>query len=441
MASSRQDPLRVPDEYRDLVSRYAEQFNIPMEIAASLFQQESQWDPQAQAKTSSAIGLGQLTRGVYEGEYGLTRDQALSPEENIRASLGYLRKQTDQFGGDIHKGLAAYHHGAGNIRAGKLHPEGNPYFADDIVSRADSGSTAHPLAAPKASSAPQVSSVPPLESVSTGRMASLAAAAPAAFTSAPAVSTSTTPAAAGLGDLNWRNAVTDPLATSKAMGRSVGRKSLEAVKSNPGAAIHTGGALLAGLAGKWAEDVAWKDEKDWADRMSDSLAADPSKAGKGLSEGATAINTRSFRSLSEGTLQSGIASLKAAQAKGNLSAAADATVVGKAVQAVEAITARVDGLEKTLGANQGRLVGHAQLAKSEAIRNASNYSSAISQTFSATAAQRAAEAGQKWQDAIGGITEMAAFIATGGQSGWITALEKQAEKQALSMGVDYLAGG
>lgn len=96
----------------DMTDRISNEENIDPTIAKSVIDLESSWNPDAKAKGSSATGLGQLISSTAK-QYGVT--DSTDPEQNIRATVKYLKDNIARYNGDVEKGVLAYHAGPGNV--------------------------------------------------------------------------------------------------------------------------------------------------------------------------------------------------------------------------------------------------------------------------------------------------------------------------------------
>jgi len=94
------------DQYSNYAAQAAAQYNIPQNILLGLFQQESSWNPYAQASGSSAYGFGQLTNAAA-AQVGANK---FDPISNIFGSAAYLSQQYNRFG-NWTDALAAYNQG------------------------------------------------------------------------------------------------------------------------------------------------------------------------------------------------------------------------------------------------------------------------------------------------------------------------------------------
>lgn len=90
-----------------LANSYARGAGVPGDLVTAVIRAESSYNPRA-VSGKGARGLMQLMPAA--GEAMGVRDY-FSPEENIRAGVGILRKLLDKYGWDYKKALAAYNAG------------------------------------------------------------------------------------------------------------------------------------------------------------------------------------------------------------------------------------------------------------------------------------------------------------------------------------------
>lgn len=76
---------------------------VPLEVGLGLIWVESRFDAGAVNTVSGCYGYCQLSPRYFPG--------GLSPEENIRAGMGYLAEQLQRYEGDLEAALTAYHDG------------------------------------------------------------------------------------------------------------------------------------------------------------------------------------------------------------------------------------------------------------------------------------------------------------------------------------------
>lgn len=100
-------------QYADLIRTEALQQGVDPDLAMRLFMAESGGKPNA-VSSAGAVGLGQLKEAAAK-DMGLSPEERTDPVKNIRASIGYLAKQQQKYGGDPEKALAAYNWGPGNV--------------------------------------------------------------------------------------------------------------------------------------------------------------------------------------------------------------------------------------------------------------------------------------------------------------------------------------
>src|SRR6185503_21370542 len=94
------------DQYSGAAAGYADQFGIPQPIFFGLIQQESSWNPNARAGTTSAYGFGQLVNGTAR-QLGVNQN---NPLDQLRGAAQYLASMP---GGDWGTKLAHYYQGPG----------------------------------------------------------------------------------------------------------------------------------------------------------------------------------------------------------------------------------------------------------------------------------------------------------------------------------------
>jgi hypothetical protein len=96
------------DQYSGAAGGYADQYGIPQPIFFGLIQQESSWNPFAQASTSSAHGFTQLTRGAA-AQVGADVN---NPLDQLRGGAQYLASMP---GNTWTEKLAHYYSGPAKI--------------------------------------------------------------------------------------------------------------------------------------------------------------------------------------------------------------------------------------------------------------------------------------------------------------------------------------
>ena len=93
-----------------MVSAAANQYGVPLQIGYGVVQQESSFNPNAAAHTSSAFGFMQLLKGTAS-DLGVDR---FDPNQNLQGGMRYLSQLHDKFG-NWSTALAAYHDGPGAV--------------------------------------------------------------------------------------------------------------------------------------------------------------------------------------------------------------------------------------------------------------------------------------------------------------------------------------
>ena len=90
------------------------------ELLICLIWKETSFDPSAAAKTSTATGLMQMTKGAVadvarndSGQKGITHSDMTDAGKNVRAGSSYLGMRIKRAGGDVTKGLNGFGTGAG----------------------------------------------------------------------------------------------------------------------------------------------------------------------------------------------------------------------------------------------------------------------------------------------------------------------------------------
>lgn len=102
------------DQYSGFITQQANTIGVPPAIGLGLFQQESNFNPNAIGDNGAAVGIGQLHLGAAS-DVGVT--DRLNPYQSITGSLTYLKQQFNHFG-NWTDALAAYNQGAGGVSKG-----------------------------------------------------------------------------------------------------------------------------------------------------------------------------------------------------------------------------------------------------------------------------------------------------------------------------------
>ncbi|MBQ6701719.1 MAG: lytic transglycosylase domain-containing protein [Clostridia bacterium] len=119
----------LPDKYRPTVEKYAEEYNIPIEILCAIINTESSFDPNATSH-AGAMGMMQITSDTFEwlqfrsGEHHNTED-LYDYDTNIKYGAYFLSLLYEEFG-DWDTVFAAYNAGRGRV---------NGWLADERYSK------------------------------------------------------------------------------------------------------------------------------------------------------------------------------------------------------------------------------------------------------------------------------------------------------------------
>ena len=109
-----------PLEYRDLIERYAAEYNLKPAFVAAIIRNESSFQPEAESSVG-ARGLMQLMPDTAEWIAGKLKvngyafDRMKDPGSNIQFGCWYLRYLSNLFRGDPVCVICAYHAGQGEI--------------------------------------------------------------------------------------------------------------------------------------------------------------------------------------------------------------------------------------------------------------------------------------------------------------------------------------
>lgn len=96
-------------DYRQMVIEAARKYNVPVELALALVQQESKFKTTARSP-KNAYGLMQLMEGTAR-DLGVDRND---PAQNVDGGMRYLAQQLKRFG-SVPLALAAYNAGPGRV--------------------------------------------------------------------------------------------------------------------------------------------------------------------------------------------------------------------------------------------------------------------------------------------------------------------------------------
>ena len=126
------------DQYAPQIVAEAKRLGIDPKLALRMFTQESKGDKSA-ISPKGAAGLGQLMKSAAK-DMGISEEDRFDPSKNITASLGYLKKQLNQFKDPV-KAVAAYNWGPGNLKKhlaknnGEINPVGLPKETADYINK------------------------------------------------------------------------------------------------------------------------------------------------------------------------------------------------------------------------------------------------------------------------------------------------------------------
>lgn len=111
-----------PTDYQEIVTTYAEKYNLDPYLVYSIIKVESGFDASAKSY-KGAIGLMQIMPQTGEyisnllGEQGFTEGKLYDPEINIRYGTYYFSKLYKSFYKNLDIALAAYNGGEGNVKS------------------------------------------------------------------------------------------------------------------------------------------------------------------------------------------------------------------------------------------------------------------------------------------------------------------------------------
>jgi len=89
---------------------------------------ESGGDPNA-VSPKGAIGLAQIMPATG-AMYGVTREQLFDPQINLWVQRRYMTDLLNRYQGDVHKAVAAYNAGPGNVDKGRIPNETQKYLGN-----------------------------------------------------------------------------------------------------------------------------------------------------------------------------------------------------------------------------------------------------------------------------------------------------------------------
>lgn len=151
-----------PASWEDVVTAIAKQQGVNPHLALAIARRESKMDPSTIGDSGQAVGMFQLHEAAA-ADMGLTPEDRADPIKNITAGIGYFKRQSDKYGGDIHKALMAYNGGAAHVDAGTMSPQAQAY-ASDILADLSSGMRAQATQAQGMTPAAATAVPPPMAS-------------------------------------------------------------------------------------------------------------------------------------------------------------------------------------------------------------------------------------------------------------------------------------
>ena len=130
-----------PQKYAEIVSKYANEYNVPEDVVYATIKVESSFDPEA-ISHAGARGLMQMLPSTFEwltgdehlGEH-LTPNLLFEPEVNIRYGVYYLKYLYTKFDHKWDVACAAYNGGEGNV---------TEWLADERYSDGEGNLTSYP---------------------------------------------------------------------------------------------------------------------------------------------------------------------------------------------------------------------------------------------------------------------------------------------------------
>jgi hypothetical protein len=122
----------TPASWEDIVTTIAKQHGVNPRLALAIAKRESSVDPSAVGDSGKAIGMFQLHEAAA-ADMGLSPEDRSDPIKNITAGIGYFKRQSDRFGGDVNKALMAYNGGAEHVEGGTMSPQAQAYASDVLA--------------------------------------------------------------------------------------------------------------------------------------------------------------------------------------------------------------------------------------------------------------------------------------------------------------------
>ena len=135
------DKAIYPRQYADLVSKYADEYNVPEDVVYATIKVESSFDTHA-VSSAGAMGLMQMLPSTFEWLTGdehlaehLSPELLFDPEVSIRYGVYYLKYLYSKFDHNWSVASAAYNGGEGNVAK---------WLSDERYSDGEGNLTAYP---------------------------------------------------------------------------------------------------------------------------------------------------------------------------------------------------------------------------------------------------------------------------------------------------------
>jgi len=177
-----------------------------------------------------------------------------------------------------------------------------------------------------------------------------------------------------------------------------------------------GGTLLAGLAGRWAEQGAWKQEKEWLKKV-EGMTLSSKDAAKGFEQSLGAVRNRRVPNLPNRTRRTGNQGSLAAMAKaGGVSSQQGMRTFSAMQESIGNSAARAARYQRALTGTREQMIAKNIVSLGKTKTDAAVQSANYLRTQSESAKLSAQRTGDAWRQAISGVTKMAAAVMSGGTS-------------------------
>lgn len=109
----------LPDEYKGIVAKYADQYKVPRCLIAGIIRGESNWNPGARSRVGAG-GMMQIMPGTFSSIVRLEGlpygpNQRFDPEPNIHVGVALTAYNLRNYG-SVRNALVAYNAGGGRVR-------------------------------------------------------------------------------------------------------------------------------------------------------------------------------------------------------------------------------------------------------------------------------------------------------------------------------------